>query len=612
MYRNEFHCRQVDFSAPSRLALALLIVAASAPAAVAAQTWTSVGPPVSIQALSVGASQPAPARPGVVYASITGVDGIFSSADEGASWRYTGPIFLGPLTGCCAPPAPALDFQLYADPETPGTAYALADRFFYKTVDGGLTWPPVSVNENLLRLNNLAFGPSGKIYGVSDFGLASATGDLATMSEEVDSAAGPFTGLAVDPADPTHIYVSSSSTHLIYSSTDAGTTLTPLMPLPELPDNPAAVVQLAVDGSTKPSTLLVLVRPNDAFGTSLYSAQPGGGSGNTPFWTASANLPDGLQPTAVAIDPNVPGAIYLASSSGFFVSHDHGNSWTQQQTGLRSGHVLGLALDPTLLGPLWAGTDSGLAMLGRGGCRAGGATACLDDARFQIQVSYRLGGQTATATAVQLSGETAAFWFTDASSYELLVKVLDGTAVNGEFWVFSGGLSDVEYTVTVTDVLTGGVKTYPKAAGILKSFADTGGFPGKARAERAAAPPAARSAAVSPAAAGACTAGATDLCLAGSRFQASVSFQGGSLAGSGMAVPLTDDTGSFWFLAPDNYELTVKILDGTVVNGHFWVFYGAMTDFAFTLTVTDTTDGKVKTYTNQAGTIPSAADTSTF
>jgi hypothetical protein len=601
MYGSGFYCRQVDFSAPSRLALALLIAAASAPEAVAAQTWTSVGPPVSIQALAVGASQPAPARPGVIYASITGVDGIFSSTDGGASWRYTGPIFLAPRVGCCAPPGPALHFQLYADPDTPGTAYALADGFLYKTMDGGLTWPP-----GCCRLNNLAFGPSGQIYGVFDFGFVSTTNGFATISE-VDSAAGPFTGLAVDPADPKHIYVSSTSSHLIYSS--AGATL---MPLPELPDSFDPVIQLAVDGSTKPSTLLVLVRPSDAFGAPLYVAQPGVGSGSTPFWTASANLPGGLQPTAIAIDPNVPGAVYLASTGGFFVSHDHGNSWTQQQAGLRSNHVLGLALDPTLLGPLWAGTDSGLAMLGRGGCRAGGATACLDGARFQTQVSYQLGGQTATATAVQLSDETAAFWFTDASNYELLVKVLDGTAVNGEFWVFSGGLSDLEYTVTVTDVLTGAAKTYPKAAGILKSFADTGAFPGKAAAERVAAPPGARSAAFAPAAVGGCTAGATELCLEGSRFQARVSFQGGSLSGSGEAVPLTDDTGSFWFLAADNYELTVKILDGTAVNGHFWVFYGAMTDLAFTLTVTDTTDGKVKTYTNTAGTIPSAADTSTF
>src|ERR1700694_589875 len=189
-----FHRSQVDLSAPARLALALLIAAASAPATAAAQTWMSVGPPVSIQALAVGAPQAAPARPGVIYASITGVDGIFSSADEGASWRYTGPIFLAPLVGCCAPPMPALDFQLYADPDTPGTAYALADRGLYKTVDGGLTWQPTCCN-----LNNLAFGPSGKIYGVFDFGFVSTTDGFATISE-VDSAAGPFAGLAVDPA----------------------------------------------------------------------------------------------------------------------------------------------------------------------------------------------------------------------------------------------------------------------------------------------------------------------------------------------------------------------------------------------------------------------------
>ena len=57
-----------------------------------------------------------------------------------------------------------------------------------------------------------------------------------------------------------------------------------------------------------------------------------------------------------------------------------------------------------------------------------------------------------------------------------MVKVLDGRAVNGAFWVFSGALSDVAYTLTVTDLVTGQSKAYPNAPHQLASRADTAAF----------------------------------------------------------------------------------------------------------------------------------------
>jgi len=57
-----------------------------------------------------------------------------------------------------------------------------------------------------------------------------------------------------------------------------------------------------------------------------------------------------------------------------------------------------------------------------------------------------------------------------------VVKVLDGRPINGTFWVFSGALSNVEYTITVTDTTTGAVKTYFNPSGQLASVADTSAF----------------------------------------------------------------------------------------------------------------------------------------
>ncbi len=83
-------------------------------------------------------------------------------------------------------------------------------------------------------------------------------------------------------------------------------------------------------------------------------------------------------------------------------------------------------------------------------------------------------------------------------------------------------------------------------------------------------------------------------------------------AGSGTAVTLSGDTGYFWFFSSGNVELVVKALDGRAVNGYFWIFYGALSDVEYTLTVTDTSTGAVKTYANPQGRLASNADTAAF
>lgn len=112
----------------------------------------------------------------------------------------------------------------------------------------------------------------------------------------------------------------------------------------------------------------------------------------------------------------------------------------------------------------------------------------------------------------------------------------------------------------------------------------------------------------------ACHETATSTCLNDGRFQVEVEwadFRGNT--GPGRVTPLrTDDTGSFYFFGPNNVELMVKALDGRRDNGHFWVFYGALTNVEFELTVTDSETGKVKSYTNPSGRFASVGDTSAF
>ena len=103
----------------------------------------------------------------------------------------------------------------------------------------------------------------------------------------------------------------------------------------------------------------------------------------------------------------------------------------------------------------------------------------LQGGRFEVQATWRTpGGQTGVGTPSALTGETGTFWFFSPSNTELVVKVLDACSNPSErFWVFAGGLTDVEVEMTVTDTATGDQKRYHNPAGIpFEPIQDTGAF----------------------------------------------------------------------------------------------------------------------------------------
>ena len=88
----------------------------------------------------------------------------------------------------------------------------------------------------------------------------------------------------------------------------------------------------------------------------------------------------------------------------------------------------------------------------------------------------------ATASGVATQGNDLWGYFSipaitgNAGNPEVFVKLLDGTAINGEYWFFYGGLTNLEYTLTVTDATTGKQKTYTKPAGSECGGSDTAAF----------------------------------------------------------------------------------------------------------------------------------------
>jgi ELWxxDGT repeat protein len=172
---------------------------------------------------------------------------------------------------------------------------------------------------------------------------------------------------------------------------------------------------------------------------------------------------------------------------------------TDTQTGAARRYInppglLGSVGDTQALGPLGA-TGSGLTIgpeavafaplitHGRsakegGTCAPSSTRLCLNGGRFAVEARWRdFDGNRGNGMAVPLSGgDTGYFWFFNQDNVEVVLKVLDGRPVNDRFWVFYGALSSVEYTLTVTDTMTGARKVYTNPSGRLASGADTSAF----------------------------------------------------------------------------------------------------------------------------------------
>lgn len=103
------------------------------------------------------------------------------------------------------------------------------------------------------------------------------------------------------------------------------------------------------------------------------------------------------------------------------------------------------------------------------------------------------------------------------------------------------------------------------------------------------------------------------LYLLGGRFKVTVEWSTPSpSSGIGHPVPLTSESGCFWFFDSGNVELVVKCLDGTGVNEHYWVFYGSLTDCWYMITILDTSTGAVKKYQALQGVQSCGNDTQAF
>ena len=277
-----------------------------------------------------------------------------------------------------------------------------------------------------------------------------------------------------------------------------------------------------------------------------------------------------------------------------------------------------------------------------GSCRTGAQYLCLRDGRFEVQVHWTnpdMAGDHGLGAAVPIdfSDESGLFWFFEPDNVELVLKVLDGTALNGNYWVFFGALSDVEYWVTVEDTQGSQRRTYHNPPKEICGQSDNAAFSGDDQAsglgssagirtepgidlvKLEAAPLSATGIGRSEQSEGTCEPGEESLCLLDSRFWVDVSFVDPNLdppdnVNRARVAPslTTANTGFFWFFNQENIELAVKVLDGRAINGSFWVLYGGLSDVQYKMTVSDTVTGEFASYENPKGSLCGRVDIEPF
>lgn len=122
-----------------------------------------------------------------------------------------------------------------------------------------------------------------------------------------------------------------------------------------------------------------------------------------------------------------------------------------------------------------------------GPCVPGPTTACLGvGGRFKVEGWMKDFATPPTQYPLQvvqlgggdiLSQDSAVMYAFAADNWELLIKVLNGCALNNSYWVYYAATTNVEYQITVTDTQTGLPRVYSNPAGVVSpAVTDTNAF----------------------------------------------------------------------------------------------------------------------------------------
>jgi streptogramin lyase len=281
---------------------------------------------------------------------------------------------------------------------------------------------------------------------------------------------------------------------------DVPSTVTPLRGITAGPDG-------ALWCTTSSSTVLRITTEGDvraiASDSCLPAAITAGPDGNVWFTDTSGAIGRIDRTSLRVTEFPLPTSSVIYRNANEIASGSDGNLWFTRLFGgigritanglitefplEKSGFALDIVAGPD--GALWftelEGNRIGRLEVGRSGtgeletgtAGSGQDGLLLSGGRFLATATYRSSFGSGDATAVGISDAAGFFTFSDPDSAELVVKVLDACAFSPYVWVFVGGLTNQETTLTVTDTKTGVNRTYFNPLGTtFVTVTDTAAF----------------------------------------------------------------------------------------------------------------------------------------
>ena len=228
--------------------------------------------------------------------------------------------------------------------------------------------------------------------------------------------------------------------------------------------------------------------------------------------------------------------------------------------------------------------------------------------RFYVQVAYtnqfdhnkkgKLLGRSLFNSALS---DTAIFTFGDPLVVELMVRLSDARPYENKIHLYLGGLSDVEFSVVVTDSKTGTVKEYRKPANQLVGAIDRASFPGSFSLQDGVDSLMVKTAALKIAP----TAETSTIRLLNNRFEVRMRYRNqftnpagqGYMNARSIASSSTTETAVFYFDANvGSGEWMVRFSDARPFANRIDLFHGGLSDVEFTIEVLDTKTGVRKEY----------------
>ncbi|HVE65023.1 MAG TPA: hypothetical protein VNC59_00465, partial [Thermoanaerobaculia bacterium] len=393
-----------------------------------------------------------PLHPSTLYAA-TGGGGVFKSVDAGASWAPAN-------TGITASFGTNIYVQALAlNPSDPLILYAaMLDQRMYRSSDGGVTWSLLPVRN--LDIYELLVTRDGTVYAIeSDQLIRSTTGGSTWEPFRSGLPSGPVYALAADSSGR-RLYAATSGG--VFEYTVAGSCVPGGGRLCLLGGRFEVTVR-ATDPRTARATAGSAIPQTDRFGYfSLpdFTGDPlfpeifvkmadatslGGG-----FWTFHSGLTDVQYEMTITDTRTAAARVYRNDRS---------------DPARLCGGADTAAFPAASTGEGSHSEEKSARGLSRA-CTETAETICLLSGRFAVNLSATdpRTGAAGPGRAIPRGDRFGYFSlpsFTgDATFPEVFVKMLDARALGGFFWTFHTGLTDLQYTMTVTDTATGAVRVY--------------------------------------------------------------------------------------------------------------------------------------------------------